>query len=54
MGVAANGYASTLSAYRAMAGDFLDSQALDSHGNIVPGDVVGGGLVGVVVENVRR
>ena len=37
-----------------MAGDFLDLQALDGHGNVVLGDVVRGELVGVDVKNVRR
>ena len=41
-------------AYRAVAGDFLDLQALDGHGNVVLGDVVRGGLVGAVAKNVRR
>ena len=37
-----------------MAGVFLDLLALDGYGNVVLGDVVRGGLVGVVVENVQR
>ena len=54
LGFVEDGYDSAPAAYRAMAGDFLDLQALDGHGNVVLGDVVGGGLVGVVVKNVRR
>ena len=41
-------------AYGAMAGDILDLQTLDWHGNDGVGDVVCGGLAGVVVTNVRR
>ena len=37
-----------------MAGDFIDLQALDGHGNVVLGDMVRGELAGVVVEDVRR
>ena len=37
-----------------MAGDFLNLQALDGHGNIVLDDVVRRELGGVVVEDVRR
>ena len=54
IGFVKDGYDSALAAYIAMAGDFLDLQALDGHGNVVLGDVVGEGLVGVVVQNVRR
>ena len=54
VGFVEDGYNSAPAAYRAMAGDFLDLQALDGHDNIVLGDVVGGGLVGAVVKNVRR
>ena len=41
-------------ARRAMAGDFFDLEALDGHGKVVLGDVIGEGLVGVVVQTVRR
>ena len=54
VGSVEDGYDSVPAAYRAMAGDFLDLQVLDGHGNVVLGDVVRGGLVGVVVKNVRR
>ena len=54
VGFVENGYDSAPAAYRAMAGDFLDLQALDGHGNVVLGDVVGRVLVGVVAKNVRR
>ena len=54
MGFVEDGYESAPAAYIAMAGDFLDLQALDGHGNVVLGDVVRGELVGVDVKNVRR
>ena len=47
-------YESAPAAYGAMAGDFFYLQALDGRGNVVLGDVARGGLVGVVVKNVRR
>ena len=50
MGFVDDGYDSAPAPYRAMAGDFLDLQALDGHGNVVLGYVVGGGFVGVVVK----
>ena len=43
MGFVDDGYDSAPAAYRAMARNFLDLQALDGHGNFVFGDVVGGG-----------
>ena len=54
VGFVEDSYDSAPATYGAMAGGFLDLQALDEHGNVVLGDVVGGGLVGVVVKNVRR
>ena len=53
MGFVEDGYESAPAAYIAMAGDFLDLQALDGHGNVVLGDVVGR-VLGVVVKNGRR
>ena len=53
-GVVEDGYDSAPAAYRAMAGDFLDLQALDGHGNVVLGDVVRRALGGVVVEDVQH
>ena len=40
-------------AYRAVAGDFLDLQALDGHGNLVLGDEFRREFGGGVVEDVR-
>ena len=54
MGFVEDGYDPCPAAYRAVAGDFLDLQELDGHGNVVLGDVTRGGLGGVVVQDVRR
>ena len=54
VGFVKDGYDSAPAAYGSMAGYFLGLQVLDGIGNIVLGDVVRGGLVGVVVKNVRR
>ena len=54
VGFVEDGYDSAPAAYRAMAGDFLDLQALDGHGNVVLGDVVRRALGGVVVEDVQH
>ena len=52
MGFVEGSYDSAPAAYRAMAGNFLDLQALYVHGNVILDDVVGGGLG--AVKNVRR
>ena len=54
MGFVEDSYDSAPAAYRAMASGFLHPQARDGHGNVVLGDVVTGGLGGVVVEDVWR
>ena len=54
VGFVKDGYDSALAAYIAMAGDFLDLQALDGHGNVLLGDVVGDGLVGLDIQKVHR
>ena len=54
MGFVEDGDDAAQAARRAMAGDFFDLEALDGHGKVVLGDVIGEGLVGVVVQTVRR
>ena len=53
VGFVENGYDSAPAAYRAVAGDFLDLQALDGHGNLVLGDEFRREFGGGVVEDVR-
>ena len=47
-----NGDDSTPASYGPVAGNLVDLQTLDGHGDVVCGDVEGGGLFGVVVEEV--
>ena len=43
---------SPLASYGPVASDLVDLQTLDRHGDVVCGDVEGGGFVGIVVEDV--
>ena len=43
---------SPLASYGPVASDLVDLQTLDRHGDVVCGDVKGGGVGGVVVEDV--
>ena len=47
-----NGDGSASAAYEPVAGNLADLQTLDRHGDVVCGDVEGGGFGGVVVEDV--
>ena len=47
-----NGDGSASASYEPVAGNLADLQTLDRHGDVVCGDVEGGGFGGVVVEDV--
>ena len=47
-----NGDGSAPASNGPVAGDIVDLQTLDGHGDVVCGDVEGGGFVGIVVEDV--
>ena len=47
-----NGDDEALASYGAVAGNLVNLQTLDGHGDVVCGDVEGGGFGGVVVEDV--
>ena len=49
-----NGDGSVSASYGPVAGNLVDLQTLDGHGDVVCEDVEGGGFVGVVVEDVLR